>query len=155
MPPLQRSDSACAVTDAPAASTARQTMERSFIDGLLRCAGCHHAPPAKPPRPARPAGRATGASGSTTRSSPADSALRLVAHRFDVVPVGPDDERRVVVGVIVRAQARRAVVLAAGGECRAVEVVDLLAIRRAEREVQRRRLAGGLVQPEEWLAHGT
>ena len=55
---------------------------------------------------------------------------------FDVVAVGADDERGVVVGVILRAQTRRAIVLAASRKCREMEGVDLLATLRRERQVK-------------------
>src|SRR5215475_11727160 len=48
----------------------------------------------------------------------------LVAHNLDVVPVGIDHEGRVVVRVVVRAQARRAVVAGTGLQRRAMEGVD-------------------------------
>ena len=67
-----------------------------------------------------------------------------MAHRFNVVSVGPNDECAIVVWVVVRAQARRPVVLATGREGSTVELVDLLAIFRRERDVHTPRLFGGL-----------
>ena len=75
-----------------------------------------------------------------------------MADRFDVVPVGPDDEGAVVVRVVVRAKARGAVVFAAGVQSGAVEVLDLLAAVSREANVQRRRLRRGLEQPERRFA---
>jgi hypothetical protein len=61
--------------------------------------------------------------------------LGFVANRFDVVPVRTDDEGRVVVRVVVRAQARRTVALATRLESRTIERIDLLAILGSERQV--------------------
>lgn len=83
-------------------------------------------------------------------------------HGFHVVSVGIEQERRVIAGMI-RAVARRAVVLAAGGEARGMKALDRLAIRSLEREVHaprectgRRRARGvgdeQLVRPEETRA---
>ena len=44
--------------------------------------------------------------------------------RFDVVPVGVNDERCVIPGVVMRAETRRAVVAATGFDSGAVELVD-------------------------------
>ena len=56
------------------------------------------------------------------------SGFGFVANHFDVVPVRTDDERCVVVRVVLRAQARRTIVLATRLQRRAMEGVDLLAI---------------------------
>src|SRR5688572_23605884 len=76
----------------------------------------------------------------------------LVANRFDVVPVRTYDESRIVVCVVVRAQARRAIVFGAGLQSRAIEGFDLLAILGAERQVKMRRLLIGLKQAQRNLA---
>ena len=55
-----------------------------------------------------------------------------MADGFDIVAVRVDDEGAVIVGVVVRADARRAVVLAAGSQRRRVEGVDLGAVSRGE-----------------------
>jgi hypothetical protein len=47
-----------------------------------------------------------------------------VEDRFDVVPVGVNDERCLVPGVVLRAKTRRAVVAAPGFDSGAVELVD-------------------------------
>ena len=47
-----------------------------------------------------------------------------VEDRFDVVPVRVNDERCVIAGVVMRAKTRRAVVVAAGFDSGAVELVD-------------------------------
>ena len=60
-----------------------------------------------------------------------------MAHRLDVVPVRVEHERAVVVRVVVRADARRAVVLAARRHCGLVERVDDGAVLRADRDVHR------------------
>jgi hypothetical protein len=56
-----------------------------------------------------------------------------VADHFDVVPVRADDEGRIVVRVIVRAQTRSTIVFATRLESRAMESVDLLAFVGRER----------------------
>lgn len=43
---------------------------------------------------------------------------------FNVVAIGIEYVRRIVFGIVLRTKARRAVVFAAGGERRFVEVVD-------------------------------
>ena len=70
--------------------------------------------------------------------------LGFVANHFDVVPVRTNDESRVVVRVVVRAQTRRTIVLAAGLQGRSIESFDLLAILGRERQVKMRRLLLGL-----------
>src|SRR5690606_25698949 len=69
------------------------------------------------------------------------SGLGFVADHLDIVPVRADDESRVVVRVVLRAQAGRAIVLAARCQSRAMEGVDLPAILRRERQVK----IGGLL----------
>src|ERR1043165_6984153 len=64
----------------------------------------------------------------------------FVADRFDVVPVGTDNERRVVVRVIVRAQARRPFAPGARRKGRAIEGIDLLAALGGERDMKVRGL---------------
>ena len=59
-----------------------------------------------------------------------------MANHFDVVSVGTDDERRIVVRVIVRAKTRRTVVLATGLQGRAMEGFDLLPVLGHERQVK-------------------
>src|SRR6185437_16862484 len=71
-------------------------------------------------------------------------ALGLVANHFDVVPIRPDDERGVIFAAVVRAQAGRAIVLAARRQSRAMESFDLLAICGDERQVKMRRFLRGL-----------
>jgi len=70
--------------------------------------------------------------------------LGFVANHFDVVPVRTNDESCVVVRVVVRAQTRRTIVLAAGLQGRSIESFDLLAILGRERQVKMRRLLLGL-----------
>jgi hypothetical protein len=74
-----------------------------------------------------------------------DSAWRKVAAGFDVVAVGVEYERAVIVLVIVRARAGWAVVFAAGGECRLVERIDELTLVASERDVHARLLRSALV----------
>src|SRR6185437_15795754 len=62
------------------------------------------------------------------------SLFRLVADGLDVVAVGVEHERAVVV-LVVPAHTRRAVVRAAGGETRGVERVDGRPVLGREREV--------------------
>ena len=52
--------------------------------------------------------------------------LRLVAHRFDIIAVGIEDEGAVIIGMIVRPEPRFAIVAPAGGECHAMEFIDRL-----------------------------
>ena len=55
-----------------------------------------------------------------------DSGAGFVANHFDVVPVRTDDESRIVGRVVVRTQARRAIVLAARLQRRAMERFDAI-----------------------------
>jgi len=71
-----------------------------------------------------------------------------VADHFDVVPVQTDDERCIVVRVVMRAQTRRTIVFAARLQSRAIESFDLPAILGRERQVKMRRLLLGLVQAQ-------
>src|SRR5437660_12445100 len=66
--------------------------------------------------------------------------LGFVANHFDVVPVRPNDESCIVVGVVARAQTRRTIVFATRLQSRAIESFDLLAIIGRERQVKMRRL---------------
>ena len=77
---------------------------------------------------------------------------RRVADGLDVVAVGIEHERAVVVRVILRAQARRAVVLAAGRERCAVERIDAGAILGHDRDVQRLLQLAFAADPEVRLA---
>jgi hypothetical protein len=52
----------------------------------------------------------------------------LVAHGFDIVTIRPDDERAVVVGVVMGPEARGPVVFAPSGKRCLVERIDLAAI---------------------------
>lgn len=73
----------------------------------------------------------------------AGSGLGFVANHFDVVPVRTNDECRIVVRVVVGAQARSTIVFATRLESRAVEGFDLLAIVGRERQVKMRWLLLG------------
>jgi len=86
--------------------------------------------------------------GSTTAVLARDSRPRCMADRFDVVSVWIDDKSGVVVGVIVRAQARSAVVFATGFQCCAMEGVHFLARVCDEGDVQRSRLVFRLEQAQ-------
>ena len=57
-------------------------------------------------------------------------------HRLDVVAIGIEHEGTVVIRMIMRAQARRAVVPAAGRDGGAIERVDLGAGLRREGDVE-------------------
>ena len=59
-------------------------------------------------------------------------------NRFDVVTVRANDERSIVVAVILRAQTRRTVVFASCVKCGAIEGFDLLAILGREGQVEMR-----------------
>src|SRR5690606_34883110 len=91
---------------------------------------------------------ADAATNASHASSDIGSGLRAVAHRLDVVAVRADDEGGVVVRMIVRAQSRRAVVLAAGSDRGAVERVDLRVVPGGEGKVQRAGGRRGPVQPQ-------
>ena len=73
-----------------------------------------------------------------------------MAHGLDIVAVGVEHEGAVIVGVIMGAQARRPVVLGAGGESGAIEGVDRLSGLGGESDVD---MAAGergrLADPEE------
>jgi hypothetical protein len=77
-----------------------------------------------------------------------NSGLVFVANNFDVVPVRSNDESRIVVRVVVRAQARGTVVFATRLQGCTIESVDLLAIFGRERQVKMRRLFVGLEQAQ-------
>ena len=85
--------------------------------------------------------------------------LGLVTHRFDIVPVRSDDESRIVVRVVLRAQARRTVIFATRRQRRAIERVDLLVVIGNERNVKMRWFLPGLEQTQRnftcWLAGST
>lgn len=74
--------------------------------------------------------------------------LRFVANHFDVVPVRTDDEGRVVVRMVFRAQTRRTVVFATRLHGRAIEGFDLPAILGREGQMKRRRVIFGLVKAQ-------
>jgi hypothetical protein len=76
------------------------------------------------------------------------SGLGFVANHFNIVPVRTCDDSRMVVRVVVRAQARRTVVFATGCQGRAIESVDLPAVAGPERQVKMRRLLPGLEQAQ-------
>lgn len=82
------------------------------------------------------------------RGSMVGSALGCVANHFDVVPVRTNDERCVVVRVVVRAQARRTIVFPARLQRRTMESFDLPAILGHERQVKMRGLLVGLVRAQ-------
>src|SRR5947207_12601161 len=79
------------------------------------------------------------------------SLFRLVADGLDVVAVGVEHERAVV-ALVVPAQARRAVVGAAGGEARGVERVNGRPVLARERDVHSGRVGLALMEPEDGLA---
>src|SRR6516162_9916129 len=72
------------------------------------------------------------------------SRLGRVANHFDVVPIRSDDESCVVICVVVRTQARLAIVPATRLEGRAMEGFDLLPVLGRESKVKMRRLLLGL-----------
>src|SRR5215469_633580 len=74
--------------------------------------------------------------------------LGFVANRFDVVAVRTNDESRIVVSVVVRAQTRRTIVSATRLQSRAIESIYLLVILGDERQVKMCRLLLGLVQAQ-------
>jgi len=72
----------------------------------------------------------------------------FVANHFDVVPVRTNDESRIVVRVVVRAQTWRTIVFATRLQRRAIESFDLLTILGHECQMKMRRLLLGLVQAQ-------
>jgi len=56
---------------------------------------------------------------------------------LNVVTVRPNNERRIVIGVVVRANARSAVVLASSSESLTIKLVDLTSILCREGNVKR------------------
>ena len=76
------------------------------------------------------------------------SLSRLMANHFDVVPVRTDDESRIVIRVVVRAQTRRTIVFATRLQSQAIESGDLLAILGRERQVKMRWVLVGLEQAQ-------
>ncbi len=62
-----------------------------------------------------------------------------MAHGFDVVPIGVDDERSIVVCVILRAQPRLSIARAASSKGSTVEQTRRLTRRRSKRDVKARR----------------
>src|SRR5450631_1392133 len=64
------------------------------------------------------------------------TADKSAAHRLDIVAVGVDQERGVVVRAVVGARTGLAIVLATGLEARAVEGADRGVVGSAEREVR-------------------
>ena len=77
-----------------------------------------------------------------------DLGLGFVANDFDVVPVRTNDESRIVVRLVVRAQTRRTIVFATRLQGSAIEGFDLPAIFGRERQVKMRRLLLGLEQTQ-------
>src|SRR5258706_2245594 len=73
-------------------------------------------------------------SGSVIGRTPCSS----VDHRLDAVPIRIDDEGSVVVRPVVRAQAGRAVVLAAFSQRGLVKTIDRCVVRRGEGQVETR-----------------
>lgn len=74
---------------------------------------------------------------------PADAGS--VDQRFHAVPVGIDEESRVVVGAVIGAGAGRAIVLAAGGDTVTMEGINRLLRCRGKRDVEAVARRGGIV----------
>ena len=70
-----------------------------------------------------------------------------MADRFQPVPVGIEDEGRVVVGMVVWSQARQTIVAAAAGQGGGMKRVDGRTAARLEGDV----LAFGRVRRRTWL----
>ena len=77
-----------------------------------------------------------------------------MTHRLDVVPVGVEHEGAVVVRVVVRAQTRRTVVLAARRKRGLVERIDGRAVLRGDCDVHGFVQAAFAADPEVRLAAG-
>jgi hypothetical protein len=80
-------------------------------------------------------------------------AFRRVAHRFDVVSIGVDDEGPIVVRVILRAQPRLSFARAASSKGCTVEQTHRLTRWRSKRDVKARRwthapLRSGVLEPD-------
>src|ERR1700748_1823831 len=86
------------------------------------------------------------------RSAAIDSLLGTVADRFDIVAIGVDHKGTVIVGVVMRAQPRRAVVLSTGGKCSAIKGIHGCAARCKKRDVSAVGFAG--TDPERGFAIG-
>src|SRR5690606_29505276 len=71
-----------------------------------------------------------------------------VAHRFDVVAVGVENEGPVIVGVINLAYARRAIVPATGPKRGGVKRIDIGARFRGESEMQMAGASSAAADPE-------
>ncbi len=74
--------------------------------------------------------------------------LGFVTNHFDVMPVRTNDERRIIVRVVVRAQTWPAIVSATRLQSCAIESFNLPAILGRERQVKIRRLLLDLVQAQ-------
>ena len=74
--------------------------------------------------------------------------LGRVANRFNIVPVRTDDESCVIIGMVARAQAGRAIVFATGLQGCAVEGVDLLTIFGGEGQMKMGRRLLGLIDAQ-------
>src|SRR5665213_1234624 len=72
-----------------------------------------------------------------------------VANSLDVVAIRIEHERPVIVGVIMRAQSRRAVVRAAGRERGLVKPVDGFPVRRGEGDMGASLQNALMADPEE------
>jgi hypothetical protein len=68
------------------------------------------------------------------------------------MPVRTNDESRIVVRVVVRAQTRRPIVFATRFQCCAIESLDLLSVLGDERQVKMRWLLLGSIQAQRNLA---
>ncbi|KUQ20133.1 hypothetical protein AWI35_12060 [Klebsiella aerogenes] len=66
-----------------------------------------------------------------------------MTHRFDIVSIWRNDKGGVVIGVVIRPQSRRAVILASGGQRRVPEGINLLAAVGAKGDMQRRGASRG------------
>ena len=77
-----------------------------------------------------------------------------MAHGLDVVAIGVEHERAIVVGVVVRTHARRAVVAAARGDRRAIERIDVRPRLGMKRDVDLRAFEYARADPEIGLSVG-
>ena len=69
-----------------------------------------------------------------------------MTHRFDIVSIWRNDKGGVVIGVVIRPQPWRAVILASGGQRRVPEGVNLLAALGAKGDMQRRGFIFALIE---------
>ena len=79
------------------------------------------------------------------------SGLGKMTDSLNVVAVRPDDECRIVIGVVMRANPRRTIVLTSGSQSLFIELVDLASTVCNEGKVEGQRVALCRAQPKRGL----